>query len=579
MLHIVANSPVFVVYTENNERVYKSLLPVYFPPVNVNVNKALPTQLSPSSRSVNIPGSSEPSELPRRTLFSTVGDAIRGVKFGKWPATNAKRPPGSQERFALESFERHARGCSKCIHIEKVYFEKGHLCSAGYEAAQSVLEYLYMDADRSVYSTNAEGGPKSRVEIPPEYPLSWNLLMMVERSFRDEDQSRPFVSPNQPWQGLAEQQPSEADIPPGVTIYNAEVTIPREPEKAIAYVYLWSAGSVSWEPFRSHATLIHIYPGTLRFYANGYSGEIQAPHLSLKLNQNVQIQRYGSLEVTIANARIYTQIGLDPSTSLMLKSRSPTENQMLLTRLLHAVENDPTPTVADSNLQFGTEERELDNTNSSPAPTEDPTHIRRTSPFAPDEVGDTKDLRSRISALKSASTSLHSPTPESPNRTNPQTPTLLGRKILQRLNTLAQPNAGLHRQQLADTLDVDVQEVSRSAEHLKALGLAHTVFGSSETWVATNKSDQSPTLARKLSFGQYRDTEQKEVEEWSASEQELSPELGPSIDADMLSSGIEDMDITGQSVRSSQHQQSPQQSTTSKTESKDVDSLISGFKE
>jgi len=566
MLYIVANSLVFVVYAANHEDIYKSLLPVHFPPVDVNVNKALPPRDSPSSQSMNIPGSSEPSEIPRRTLFSSMYDAVRGVKFGKQPATNTKRSPGTKERHALESFERHARGCSKCIDVEKVYSEKGDTCFVGSSVAQDVLRHFYVGPDQSVYSTDTGGRSMSRVEIPPEFPLSWKLLMTVAKRFQDEHQSRPLVSSNRPWQGIDEEQLSEDNVPPGVTIYNAEVTIPREPEQAIAFVYLWSAISTAWEPFRSHEARIDIYPGNLHVYANDRPGKTQMPDLALELNQHVQIERYGGLEVTITNARIQTQTEFIPNTSIMLTSRSPAERQMLLTRLLHAAENNPTRMERPTSHSLSeVEHRELYDADFPSAPAGWPASNRETPSLSPNEADETSDLRSRISALKPASTSIHSPTPDSPDSTKPQTPSLLGRKILERLRTLAQPNAGLHRQQLADTLDVDVQEVSRTAEHLKALGLAHTVFGSSETWVATDKSEKSSTLARKLSFGQYRDTEQGEAEQWSASVHELSPELGPSQDADMLSSGMEDMDIAGQSVRPSQHQQTPHEFAPSDT--------------
>jgi hypothetical protein len=51
------------VFTSHDESVYKSLLPVYFPPSDILASNAQ------SSRSTNVPISSESSGQPRRTLF------------------------------------------------------------------------------------------------------------------------------------------------------------------------------------------------------------------------------------------------------------------------------------------------------------------------------------------------------------------------------------------------------------------------------------------------------------------------------------------------------------------------------
>jgi hypothetical protein len=332
---------VFVVYTSNHEHIYKSLLPIHFPLVDFNVNKALPARNTSSSEPTNISDSNESIEPPRRSIFNSISDVVRGVRFGKQPATNTKRPPGSKEREALEYFERHARGCSKCIDIEKLYSGRGHLCAVGYAAAQNVLKYLYMDTDRSVYSTNAEGGEKSRVEIQSEFISSWKLLATVEKSSRDPDQSRPFVSRDQPWQGLAEQQQDDNEVPPGVTIYNAEITVPTMPEKAFASVRIWSDKSKIWEPLQYNDASIHIYPGNLRVYTSDQHAESQVPLLSLELTPLVEIERHGSLEVTVSKARAFHEEAIKLSSRVMLVSRSPIERQMLLTRLVHAAENNP----------------------------------------------------------------------------------------------------------------------------------------------------------------------------------------------------------------------------------------------
>jgi hypothetical protein len=72
---------IFVVYSSNDEFVYKSILPVYFPPIDTNVNRALPPSITRQATGGTI--SSKSSDAPRRTLFGSVGEALRSVRFGK----------------------------------------------------------------------------------------------------------------------------------------------------------------------------------------------------------------------------------------------------------------------------------------------------------------------------------------------------------------------------------------------------------------------------------------------------------------------------------------------------------------
>lgn len=134
---------IFVVYGSSDELTYKSLIPIYFPPLDTNTNKALPSSGSgPSGKplvtSAASPGGPYPP--PRRTLFGTISEAIRSVTFGKQPATHPRRPLHSGEDHALLSFETHAQGCQICGNIQKVYAQGEELCADGYAAAQLVLQ-------------------------------------------------------------------------------------------------------------------------------------------------------------------------------------------------------------------------------------------------------------------------------------------------------------------------------------------------------------------------------------------------------------------------------------------------------
>jgi hypothetical protein len=74
-------SIVFVVYSSHDEFVYKSMLPVYFPPVSAQRGTAVrPT--TPDNVEVSTPGSTSsedteaPPPPPRRSLFGSIGNAV-----------------------------------------------------------------------------------------------------------------------------------------------------------------------------------------------------------------------------------------------------------------------------------------------------------------------------------------------------------------------------------------------------------------------------------------------------------------------------------------------------------------------
>jgi hypothetical protein len=71
-------SIVFVVYSSHDEFIYKSMLPVYFPPVSAERGTAVrPT----TPEKVNTPSTpaSESTSPPRRSLFGSIGNAVSGL--------------------------------------------------------------------------------------------------------------------------------------------------------------------------------------------------------------------------------------------------------------------------------------------------------------------------------------------------------------------------------------------------------------------------------------------------------------------------------------------------------------------
>ncbi|KAH7074703.1 hypothetical protein BKA63DRAFT_415264 [Paraphoma chrysanthemicola] len=263
---------IFVVYSSNDEFIYKSLVPVYFPPIDLYANRALPAAAhAEASSSTGIS-----KETPKRTLFGSISEAVKSVRFGKTPEPS--RPINPHEEHSLIKFESHAKDCETCKDIRKLYIEGRDLCAEGYSLAQTVLWHMNMQLDHSVYRKPDANGLSFRLDVPAEmFPISMSLLEVVEMSYRDGKRSQPFVTPNRPLSTSAEDQAEDNIVPPGVTIHRAEVEVPlhRQQGPYRARVLEWSEEAAEWrllspEQFHISAhvdkvelhdrnTLLHIY--------------------------------------------------------------------------------------------------------------------------------------------------------------------------------------------------------------------------------------------------------------------------------------------------------------------------------
>jgi hypothetical protein len=175
---------IFVVFSSNDEFVYKSVVPVYFPPIDLHVNRALPASITRQATGATI--SSESSGAPRRTLFSSVGDALRSVRFGKQPESS--RAITANEEHALIGFEAHAKGCENCIDVKRLYREEQALCKEGYSLAQTVLWHMNMQSDQKVYTKPDSKGQIVQLEVPADmFPISMSFLATVEKGHQDGD--------------------------------------------------------------------------------------------------------------------------------------------------------------------------------------------------------------------------------------------------------------------------------------------------------------------------------------------------------------------------------------------------------
>lgn len=330
---------IFCVYNAHDEGLYKSFLPVYFPPLDMNVNKALPetpdqTVSTAERKSPSLSGSTD-SLAPRRTLFGSIGEAFRSVRFGKQPETEAPRPLRPEEAAAVFAFEDHAAKCNICNDVSGLYHDGKNLCPDGYAAAQSVLKHLYMDPSHQVYSHDPDG-TRVRVDIPGHLVHAWYLLVTVEKSYRDENRSRPFVSPNQPYK--ATEHDSEETPTPGVTIHTAEVTVPfrRGPEEAIATIHAWSYEKKELHAISPNECSVHIYPGKVEVYDMDHLGTRKMEKLlSFEFNPEAALIKSGSLDVAVK-----TPLSPDSKVQIdgdvVFRSRTPAECEMLFQRLKHA---------------------------------------------------------------------------------------------------------------------------------------------------------------------------------------------------------------------------------------------------
>ena len=234
----------------------------------------------------------EPPSPPPRTLFGTIGQAFRKISSGKLPAYSKKRPLEPSEEDVLIAFETHAQGCTTCANIPTVYASGKDLCDDGYRLAAQVLRYLYMKSDRSVHSLRSEEATQAEVEIPEDlFPISLELLTTVEKSFRDPDRDRPFVS-NQPALGKLRR--------PEFTVYKLQVTVftRNNPERVFYRIHIWSDPSNGWESFQASEPTLHLTRGSLVIREGG-NENVSKSCTRLYLNPQSIFSRLSPTEILV----------------------------------------------------------------------------------------------------------------------------------------------------------------------------------------------------------------------------------------------------------------------------------------
>jgi O-acetyl-ADP-ribose deacetylase (regulator of RNase III) len=278
---------VIVVYSSNDDFIYKSLLPVYFPPIDQKVKRALP-----ASHPISISASSPPATItaPRRTLFDSIGDAVRnlgGSRLGKRPVSHTARAVNTYEEHALIGFESHARDCATCKHMEQLCLDGRSLCEHGYPLAQTLLWYMTLGPDQLVYTRPVQIRQSVRLEVPEDvFPLSLTLLRLVETSLREEGRNTPFVSPNRAYSTVVRGQTEPINDEVDPAIYSAE--------KARAYVKTSVDPERTWDQHSLGECDILLRPGRMDIYEAHASPATQDPVLAFHMDSTTVINKHSS---------------------------------------------------------------------------------------------------------------------------------------------------------------------------------------------------------------------------------------------------------------------------------------------
>jgi hypothetical protein len=235
----------------------------------------------------------------------------------------------------LIAFEKHAQGCPTCSNISEIYSKGEDLCDDGYRLAAQILRHIHMQANQAVYPLQSVEDFPVEVEIPDIFPLSLELLHTVEKSFRDPDRDRPFVS-NQPSLGSRKRIPE-------YTVYNIKVTVSgfHHSQQAFDRIYIWSDSSKGRQNFKAPVPTLHLARGELWIQPEGDDDVFRVPvRLSLSHGSVISVQT--GTEIIVDGVNANEDIADKRHNQFTLSLQSQADCEMLLTRIMHAANNSPT---------------------------------------------------------------------------------------------------------------------------------------------------------------------------------------------------------------------------------------------
>lgn len=532
---------IFVVYSSNDEFIYKSLLPVYFPPTDKSL------QAQPSLRPMEPNQSSiarEPSPVPRRTLFGSIGEAFRNVRFGspgKQPAADTKRSIDANEEHILIEFESHARDCTTCKDIDQLYSEGQILCEVGYPLAQALLYYMDMSVDQNVYAKS----DKAKLEIPADmFPLSLLLLATIKKSVQERPSNELLARLGSSELGSTEDYTQEGTIPTGVTIHHTDVQIPiaRSPEKAWAHVDTWSNLAKRWEPLYPGQCSIHVYSDRIDIRESDTPKKDQIPLLSLKLTPSTTVKKHASKpELTLVGTPRLRSV-LKIHGDILLRSENAATTEELLQILNRALEyNSESLKEKPHSKAIGGKPEESEawpkgsneRANDRSQQDQDLLNVRHESDFLKgQEERQLSALQSKVQTLSEATSKLRSsplaheqesatsdPTKntKTPEPSNIEILSPLALEILSHLTTDLKSRPGSYIGQnikdIASVLLKSTAEISAAMEDLAAQGYVHNTLDGN-TWVISHHPNELPALVerpKKVAASETTTTQLREV--------------------------------------------------------------------
>jgi O-acetyl-ADP-ribose deacetylase (regulator of RNase III) len=497
---------IFVVYSSNDEFVYKRLLPVYFPPIDLNLNRvshaSVARQDTGASTHSSLPGA------PRRTLFGSISEAFRSVRSGKTVETS--RSINANEEHALISFESHAKDCETCKDIDRLYTEGRDLCEYGYSAAQVVLWHMNMHSDLSVYTKPDAVGQSVGLEIPMDmFPIANSLLATVEKSCRDGDRSRPFVTPNRPYGAIIRDQGLEI-VPPGGAPNNTDVEGPVEPQpkKARAHVLTRSAPAEQYIAVAPNECQIRVYPNRVDVLENSNQMHL----VSLKLDRSTVVQRYMTTpEVELTGAsRLQSTLQIDGQ--VLFRCRSDDECNSLLRMVRRAIEG--LQSTDSTEIQH---ERLVPPAEAEQGSSDDYLQWNKRLHDVRDELASIKraggglsDLQYKMERLSAATSDLHETQQASgssklfdPSRSPLATRVLVC--LTADLKSRPGSYVGMKTDHIVSELHTTTGEVLSALMELMAEGEVHHTVDE-DTWVVTHPPNNLPVLSQEQAETNIRDT-------------------------------------------------------------------------